>query len=106
MLLATWWGVGHFEVSTVAYVLQGLTIVVDAGAGGLLALAHVPLVADVTGRELFLLLPLTGLVSFCAGAAGGLSLAGLAFQVGAGSNEVLPICRELPSGQKTPPSLQ
>ncbi len=92
MLLATRRGVGHVEISPVTDVLQGLTIVVDAGAGGLLAFAHVPLVADVTGRELSLLLPLTGLVALGTRAAGRLSLTGLAFQMGAGSDEIFPIC--------------
>ncbi len=103
VLLATRRGVGHVEISPIAYVLQSLTIVVDAGAGGLLALAHIPLVADVTGREFSLLLLLTGLVALGARAAGRLSLTGLAFQMGAGSNEVLPICRELSSGQEALP---
>ena len=92
MLLATRRGVGHVDVSLIADVLQSLTIVVNAGASGFLALAHVSLVADVTGRKLSLLLPLTGLVAFGARAAGRLSLAGLALQVGAGSNEIIPIC--------------
>ena len=92
MLLATRRGVRHVQISPVAYVLQGLAVVVDAGARGLLALAHIPLVADVTGREFSFLLPLTGLVSFCAGTVGRLGLTWLALQVGAGSNEILPVC--------------
>ena len=92
VLLATRRGVRHVQISPVAYVLQGLAVVVDAGARGLLALAHIPLVADVTGREFPLLLPLTGLVALGARAAGGLSLTGLAFQMGSGSYEVLPVC--------------
>ncbi len=92
VLLATRRGVGHVEISPVAYVLQGLAVVVDAGAGGLLAFAYVPLVAYVTGREFSLLLPLTGLVALGARAAGRLSLTGLAFQMGAGSYEIFPVC--------------
>ncbi len=61
VLLSAWRGVRHVQVPPVADVLQGHSVVVDAGAGSLVALADVPLVTNVTGRELSLLL-LTGLV--------------------------------------------
>jgi hypothetical protein len=60
VLLSAWRGVRHIQIPPIAYVLQGHPVVVDAGAGGLVTLADVPLVANVTGRELSLLL-LTGL---------------------------------------------
>ena len=60
VLLSAWRGVRHVQIPPIAYVLQGHPVVVDAGAGGLVTLADVPLVANVTGRELSLLL-LTGL---------------------------------------------
>ncbi len=63
VLLATRGGVGHVQISPVAYVRHGLAVVVEAGTGGLVAFTHVPFVADVAGRELPLLLLLTGLAA-------------------------------------------
>jgi hypothetical protein len=49
VLLSAWRGVRHVQIPPVADVLQGHPVVVDAGAGSLVALADVPLVTNVTG---------------------------------------------------------
>ncbi len=91
VLLSAWRGVRHIQIPPIAYVLQGHTVEVDAGAGGLVALADVPLVADVTGRELSLLL--LAALAVLSARVGGLGLVGLALQVGPCSNKIVPVGR-------------
>ncbi len=90
VLLTARRGVGHTQISPVAYVFQSLAVEVHTGPSSFVTLANIPLVANVAGRELPLLLLLTSLAGLCVGA-GGLGLGGLALQVRPSSYEVVPI---------------
>jgi hypothetical protein len=65
---------GRVRVAPIAHMLQSGTVAAEARAGRLLAVASVPLAADVRrGRELLLaLLSLGGLTGLALGSLGGL----------------------------------
>ena len=90
VLLTARRGVGHAQISPVANVLQSLAVEVHTGPSSFVTLADIPLVANVAGRELPLLLLLASLAALGAGARG-LRLRGLAFQVRPRPYEVIPI---------------
>ncbi len=92
VLLTARRGVSHAQISPVANVLQSLAIEVHTGPSSFVALADIPLVANVARRELPFLLLLASLAGLGA-RAGGLRLGGLAFQVRPRPYEVIPISR-------------
>ncbi len=101
VLLTARRGVSHVQISPIAYVLQSLAIEIYTGSSGLVAFAHVPLVANVARGKLSLLLLLAALVALCAGARRlSLRVRGLAFQVGSGPNEVIPESSQLSCGEE------
>ncbi len=102
VLLTARRGVRHVQISPVANVLQRLAAEVHTGPSGLVALAYIPLVANVAGRKLPLLLFLTALAAFGAGARR-LKLRGLAFHVGPCPNKIVPISGQLSCGEDSFP---
>ncbi len=92
---------GRVRVAPIAHVLQGGAVATEARARRLLAVARVPLAADVRcGRELLLaLLALHGLARLPLGGLGGL-LRGLGLDVRPGSDKIVPIGLELSRGQE------
>ncbi len=100
--LAARWGGGRVRVAPVAYVLERDSVRSEARARSFLAVARVPLPADVGGgRELLLgLLPLPGLTGLSLG--GGLAgvLRGLGFDVRSGTYEVIPVRLDFSCGEE------
>jgi|688.fasta_scaffold284699_2 hypothetical protein len=90
VLLTAKRGVRHAQVSPIANVLQSLAVEIHTGPSSFVALADIPLVANVAGRKLPLLLLLASLAALGAGARG-LRLRGLALQVGPRPYEIIPI---------------
>jgi hypothetical protein len=89
---------GRVRVAPVAYVLEGSAVRPETGSRRLLAVASVPLAADVRRRRelLLVLLPLCGLTGLVLRGRRGLSL-----DVRPGPYEVVPIGLDLPSGEET-----
>ncbi len=90
VLLTARRGVGHAQISPVAYVFQSLAVEVHTGPSSFVTLADIPLVTNVARRELPFLLLLASLAGLGV-RAGGLRLGGLAFQVRPRPYEVIPI---------------
>ena len=92
--------VRQVEISPIADVLQRLAVEVHAGSSSLVTLAYIPLVANVAGRELPLLLFLAVLIALV-GWTSRLGLGGLALHVGPRPYKVVPISGQFPRCEET-----